>query len=215
MPVNHPQPFFCLHPTSNPSAGTARPSFKWRLLIQHLTTSSIITLVPAIIFCHLSSHNKLLMGLFNPILGSFTTVDPVQSKQNVSSWLNIRSHYFPVQSSPVSSPHTQDLSVWPSCSSLNSSYSGTLDVSQLQQACLLSGTSYFLQGFCLKSSQTKPNQTKQNKQILSTSLSLCLCLKDISSERQSFTISKIMLCLLAFFHFIVLFMNWHYIPGFF
>lgn len=164
MPVNHPQPFFCSHPTSNPSAGTARPSFKWRLLIQHLTTSNIITLVPAIIFSLLSSHNNLLMSLFNPILDSI--VDPVQSKQNVSSWLNIRSHYFQVQSSPVSSHHTQDLSIWPSCSSLNSSYTGTLHISQLQQACLLL-RDFLLSAMSLSKIFTnkKPDQTKQKNPL--------------------------------------------------
>lgn len=47
------------------------------------------------------------MGLFKPILGSFAIVSSVQGSQTVSSWLQIRFHYSPAQSSPVTSHHTQ------------------------------------------------------------------------------------------------------------
>lgn len=72
------------------------------------TTSSVITPVLASIFTHSSSCSHLLLGLLNPILGSFTTVDSDYSSKNVPPRLKIQFHCCSAQHLPVTSHHTQD-----------------------------------------------------------------------------------------------------------
>lgn len=151
------------------------------------------------------------MGLFNPILGSLTIVDSVQSSGNAPCWLKVRLHCCPAQSSPVTPHNSQDLppdpAVLPSrppccpacCVSI------TPNLFPLRDFQLSS--SFFLQWFC-----PRPLQEKKKKN-LPTFLPLCPSSKIISSETLSLN-TCLKYVLPPCFQFIVLIMNWHYIPFF-
>lgn len=155
--------FFYSHPTPNPSAGTARPSFKWHLLIQHLIICSIITLVPATIFPYLLSHSNFLTGLFNPILGSLTIVVSSQSSQNAPHWLKVNS--CPAQSSPMTPHNSHDPVVLPSTQPCCPSCCVSITTNLFPLRGFQLSASFFLQWFCPRSLQQQQLQKKKTSQL--------------------------------------------------